>query len=93
MAKSLLCVQNVANIPARPKFNGRDTNIVIATTKKNTIPFEMSIDRRNFQFTVCQSNSTNDRNINDGNENVPTNVFRPFVSALVIILRTPAKYL
>lgn len=93
MAKSLLCVQNIAKIPARPKFMGRDTNSVMIITRKNTIAFETNIANKKVQFTVLQSNSTNDINIRQGNANVPTNVFNPFASELVMILRRPAMYL
>lgn len=51
------------------------------------------MDNKNDQLTVCQFNSTNDKNIRHGNANVPANVFNPFVSAFDIILNRPAKYL
>lgn len=54
-AKSLLCVQNIANIPALPKFKGLDTSIVIIMTPKKTIPLANSIARRNVQLTVLKS--------------------------------------
>lgn len=90
MAKSLLCVQKMAKMPARPKFNGLVINSDTMPTAKNTIHFEMRMANRNIQFTVCQSNATSDVNINDGNANVPTNVFNPLVSAFVIIFSRPA---
>lgn len=90
MAKSLLCVQNMARIPARPKFNGRVINSDTMPTAKNTIHFEIRIANKKIQFTVFQSNATSDVKINDGNANVPTNVFKPLVSAFVIIFNRPA---
>lgn len=90
MAKSLLCVQNMANIPARPKFNGRVINNDTIPTAKNTIHFAIKIANKKIQFTVFQSNDTSDVNINEGNANVPTNVFRPLVSAFEIIFNRPA---
>lgn len=62
-------------------------------TEKKTIAFATNIAAKNVQFTFCQFNSTNDRNMRHGRANVPTNVFNPFVSEFVIILSIPAKYL
>lgn len=65
----------------------------MAMTEKKIIDFEIRIDRRNVQFTVCQLSSTSDKNMSEGRANVPTNVLRPFVSAFEMIFRRPARYL
>lgn len=93
IAKSLLCVQNIAKIAALPKFLGFVIKIETIPTAKNTIHFEMSIANKKIQFTVFQSKVTSDVKISDGNANVPTNVLKPLVSAFVIILSRPAIYL
>lgn len=62
-------------------------------TAKNTIDFAISIAAKNFQLTFCQFNSTKDRKMRHGKANVPTKVFNPLVSALEMILSSPAKYL
>lgn len=93
IAKSLLCVQNIANIPARPKFNGRPTSNVIIITEKNTILLAIKIDNRNNQLTEPNSNSAKDIKISEGNENVPTNVLIPLASVSDIRFMRPAKYL
>lgn len=54
-AKSLLCVQNIANIPALPRFSGLDTSMVTIITPKNTKPLARSIANRNVQLTVLKS--------------------------------------
>lgn len=81
----------MANSPALPRFNGRITRRLIIMTEKNTIAFDTSIEKRKFQFTTCQSNSTSDKKIRDGNANVPTNVLRPLVSEFDMILNSPAR--
>lgn len=90
MAKSLLCVQNIAKMPARPKLSGRVISSDTMPTAKKTMHFEIRMAVRKVQFTVLQSSATSDVNISDGNANVPTNVFKPFVSAFVIIFNRPA---
>lgn len=72
MAKSLLCVQKIANIPALPKFSGRTTNNVINITEKNAIDLEIRIANRNLQLTVPKLISDNEMKIKLGNANVPT---------------------
>lgn len=62
-------------------------------TAKKTIDFAISMAARNFQFTFCQFNSTNDMKMRHGKANVPTKVFNPLVSAFEMILSRPAKYL
>lgn len=90
MAKSLLCVQNIAKMPALPKLVGLVIRSETIPTAKNTTHFEMRMANKNIQLTVFQSKVTSDVKISDGNANVPTNVFNPLVSALVIILSRPA---
>lgn len=90
MAKSLLCVQNIAKIPALPKFIGLLTNSVMTRTVKNTSPFAMSIDNRNNQFTELKSNWAKDIKISDGSEKVPTNILIPFASVSETIFIRPA---
>lgn len=46
---------------------------------------------KKIQLTVLQSNATSDVKISDGNANVPTNVFKPFVSAFVMTFKRPAR--
>ena len=72
IAKSLLCVQNIAKIPLLPRFNGRTTSNPISSTEKNTTDFEMKIAKRNLQFTVSHLTSDSERKIREGNANVPT---------------------
>lgn len=91
IAKSLLCVQNIDKIPARPKSSGRVISNETMPTAKNTIHFDIRMANKKIQLTVLQSNATNDVKINDGNANVPTNVFKPFVSAFVMIFKRPAR--
>lgn len=91
IAKSLLCVQNIAKIPARPTLTGLPTNNVTIITAKNTILFAINIDNKNSQLTADKSNSANDMKINDGKANVPTNVFIPFASVSEIKFIRPAK--
>lgn len=93
IAKSLLCVQNIAKIPARPKFIGRPTNKVIIITAKNTIDLAINIETKNIQFTELKSSSASDIKIKDGREKVPTNVLKPFASVSEIKFMRPAKYL
>lgn len=90
IAKSLLCVQKIARIPARPKLSGRVISNDTMPTAKKMIHFEMRMAVKNVQLTVLQSSATSDVKISDGNANVPTNVFRPFVSAFVMIFDRPA---
>lgn len=90
IAKSLLCVQKIDKIPARPKSSGRVISNDTMPTAKNTIHLEIKMANKKSQLTVLQSNATNDVKISDGNANVPTNVFRPFVSAFVMIFNRPA---
>lgn len=91
IAKSLLCVQNIAKMPARPKFNGLVIRSETAPTAKNTIHLEMRTASRKIQLTDFQSKATSDVKISAGNANVPTNVFKPLVSAFVIIFNRPAR--
>lgn len=86
-------MQNIANIPALPKFKGLETSIVTIITAKNTKPFASNIAPRKVQLTVLKSNWARDRNIRDGNANVPTNVAMPFDSVADTTLRRPAMYL
>lgn len=90
IAKSFDCVQNMAKMPARPKFNGLVMRSDTIPTAKNTTNFEMRIANKNSQLTVLQSNTTKDVKMSDGSAKVPTNVFNPLVSAFVIIFRRPA---
>lgn len=92
-AKSLLCVQNIANIPALPKLIGLPTNRVTTITEIKTMVLDMRIDNRNIQFTLLRFNSAMDIKIKDGNENVPTNVFIPLASVSLTRFMRPAKYL
>lgn len=77
-------------MPARPKFNGLVKSNDTMPTAKNTIHFDIRIASKKIQFTVFQSNATRDVKINEGNAKVPTNVFKPLVSAFVIIFKRPA---
>lgn len=93
IAKSLLCVQNIAKIPALSNFRGLVTNKVIIITEKNTILFATNIDKRKSQFTSPNSNSAKDRNIRAGSEKLPTKVPIPLASVSEIKFIRPAKYL
>lgn len=93
IAKSLLCVQNIAKMPALSNFKGLVTKRVIIITAKNTILFAISIDKRKSQLTSPSSNSANDINIRAGKEKVPTNVPIPLASVSEIKFILPAKYL
>lgn len=93
MAKSLLWVQKIAKIPALPRFRGLNTDNVIIKTLKNTILFDINIDRRKIQLTELRSNLTRDMKIRLGKENVPTNIFMPFTSVSNTQFIRPAKYL
>lgn len=90
IAKSFDCVQNMAKIPARPKFNGRVMRSDTIPTAKNTTHFEIRIANRNSQLTILQSNTTNEVKMSEGNAKVPTNVFKPLVSSFVMIFKRPA---
>lgn len=63
----------------------------MAMTAKKTMAFAMRMAARKFQFTEFHSNSTSERKISEGSANVPTNVFRPFDSAFVMMFRRPAR--
>lgn len=91
IAKSLLCVQNIAKIPARPKFTGRPTSSVTIITVKNTKLFAINIESKNNQFTELRSSSAKDIKINDGRAKFPTNVLIPFASVSEIRFMRPAK--
>lgn len=93
MAKSLLCVQKMAKMPARPRFKGLPTNKVIIITAKNTTPFAINTEVKNSQFTEERFKVASDIKIRDGNEKVPTKVLMPFASVSDIIFMRPAKYL
>jgi len=93
MAKSLLCVQKIANSPARPALIGRLTRRVTATTTRNTIVLATRIDNKNIQLTEERSSSARERKISAGSENEPTKVLRPFTSVWEIRLIRPATYL
>ena len=69
------------------------TSRAIAITAKKTMAFEMRMDPRKDQLTACQFNSTSERKMSEGNAKVPTNVLRPFDSALVTMFKRPARYL
>lgn len=92
-AKSLLCVQNIANIPALPRFIGFETSSVTAITEKNIIPLANRIASRNIQLTVLKSRRASDRNMRDGKAKVPTNVAIPLDSVEETTFRRPATYL
>lgn len=63
----------------------------MAPTAKKTIDFAMSIDSRNVQLTDVRSSCASDMKINDGSENVPTNVLMPFASVSDIKFILPAQ--
>lgn len=80
IAKSLVCVQNIANNPARAVFVGLVTTTVIISTKKNIMVLDTKMANMNIQFTDERSIWHSEMNINEGSENLPTNVFNPDVS-------------
>lgn len=93
MAKSLLCVVNIAKRAARPGFDGFLINNDTTSTIKNTQLFASNIASKNLQLTNVKSNLANDIKIKDGRAKVPTKVFKPFASNFVITLNLPAIYL
>jgi hypothetical protein len=72
IAKSLDCVQKIANIPDFPTFSGRITSKEINKTEKNAIDFEIKIASRKSQLTVLQLTEYKDIKIVEGRANVPT---------------------
>lgn len=91
IAKSLLCVQNIAKSPALPKLSGRTTSSVINKTAIKTIALDMSIDKRKVQLTVLQFSSARDKKISEGSAKLPTKVFKPLLSVFEIIFKRPAR--
>lgn len=89
----MLCVQNMAKIPARPKFIGFETRSVTAITIKNIIPLASRIASRNIQLTVLKSSRASERKMREGKAKVPTNVAIPLDSVEETTLRRPAMYL
>lgn len=78
-------------MPALPKFIGLPTSMVTMITEKKTTLFAINIDKRNSQFTELKSSCASDMNINEGRENVPTNVLIPLASVSDIKFVLPAK--
>lgn len=56
MAKSLLCVANIAKSAALPRFIGLEMSRVIPKTAKNTIALATVTPNKNFQLTKARSN-------------------------------------
>jgi hypothetical protein len=93
IAKSLLCVVNIAKRAERPKFEGLVLIIEIIKTRKKTILLAMNTASKNLQLTFKKSSLAIDKKISAGKEKVPTNVFSPFASPFVITSNLPAIYL
>lgn len=83
-------MQNIAYIPALPKWTCLDTSKVTIITPKNTIPLASKIASKNVQLTVLKSNRAKDKNIKLGRAKVPTNVAIPFDSVDDTIFKRPA---
>lgn len=81
IAKSLLCVQNIANRPALAISGGLVTSTVIIATVTNTKVLDISKDPKKTKFTDDKSNTAILTNISDGKANVPTNLLRPIPAA------------
>lgn len=90
MAKSLLCVEKIANRAARPGLEALVVIIDTARTTKKTELLASNTASRNLQLTSEKSSFARDKNIRDGSANVPTNVFRPLASDLVMMSSLPA---
>lgn len=93
IAKSLLCVQNIANRAALAMSGGLVTNTVIKATDTNTRVLDRSSDPRKTKFTDDNSNTAILTNISDGKANVPTNLFKPIPAAWLTRPKRPDKYL
>ena len=81
---------NIAKSAAQPGFDGLLITRHIPRTMKNTKLLAIKTARRNFQFTRLKSSFASDIKIKEGRANVPTNVFRPFASVLVMTSNLPA---
>lgn len=84
---------NIAKSAAQPGFGVLLIIKDILRTTKNTQLLANNTAKRNFQFTKVKFNFANDIKIKEGRANVPTKVFRPFASILVITSNRPAIYL
>lgn len=93
MAKSLLCVVNMAKRAERPKLEGFVLTMETMRTTKKTKLLAMRTANKKLQLTTEKSSLAMDRNIKAGRENVPTNVFKPFASAFEMTSSLPAMYL
>ncbi len=93
MAKSFVCVQNMANNPALAVFVGFVTKTLMIKTRRNTISLETNIPKMNIQLTDDKSSLHKEINIKEGRENLPTKVFNPEVSRCTIMCVRPAMYL
>lgn len=93
IAKSLLCVVNMAKRAERPKLEGFVLTIESTKTTKKTKAFAMRTASKKLQLTFEKSNFAIDEKINAGKQNVPTNVFSPLASDLLITSSLPAMYL
>lgn len=80
----------MANSAARLGFEGLLINNDKIKTIQNTVLLASNIASKNLQLTKEKSNLANDKKINDGRANVPTKVFSPFASMLVMIFNLPA---
>lgn len=93
IAKSLLCVVNIAKSAARPGFDGFLITNETINTVINTQLLAINTASRNFQLTNVKSSFANDIKIKDGKAKLPTKVFMPLAADLVIIPNLPAMYL
>lgn len=84
---------NIAKSAAQPGFDGLLITRDIPRTTRNTQLLAINTARRNFQFTRLKSSFASDIKIKEGRANVPTKVFSPFPSILVITSNLPAIYL
>jgi len=83
-------VVNIAKSAARPGFDGFLITNETISTMINTQLFASNTASKNFQLTNVKSNFAKDIKIKDGRAKVPTKVFKPFASDLVITLNLPA---
>ena len=72
---------------------GLVTNNVIARTTTKTVALANRIANRKCQLTELRSSVAMDMKINEGNANVPTNVFNPLASVTEMMFNLPATYL
>ena len=83
----------MASSPDLDMSIGLVTNNVIARTTTKTVALANRIANRKCQLTELRSSVAIDMKINEGNANVPTNVFNPLASVTEMMFNLPATYL